>query len=456
MTGEAWQRIARVGHLIGWHGPRAGLVSVEEDANPLATAMPVADVAAFSLGAVGAVAGEIAMLRGAPRPKITVSRRAAALAMCANDYLGLDGAPVRSWPELTRYYRARDGWVYLHAGFPPHTRRLLAALGAPEDREGLEARVAGMDATEIEARCVAANTCGRRVRTVEEWGAEPACLAIAGRPVIGFEPLGEGAVRPWTPAVMPLAGIRVLDLSRVLAGPTIGRTLAEHGADVLRIAGPGLPYSEALVMDTGYGKRSAFVDLETAEGRTALAELIRGADVVIDGYRPGALARHGLSPAGIAALRPGIVHLTLSAWGEHGPWAGQRGYDSLVQATIGFAVGDPPKRLPCQPLDYLTGYLGAFAIMRALMIRAETGRGTAIELTLAGIGHWLRRMAAEFPDDPAPPDRNPTAAEIAGERCTVPSAFGEITALRPALDVPWRPREWQPPVSLGSSPAIWA
>ena len=319
---------------IGWPGAGWERVRFLDRPEPLATSMPIGQVASIALGAVGMTAASIAEHRGAVPGSVTVDPFAAALAMCANDFLQLDGRKMASWPELTGFYAAADGWVYLHAGFPPHTARLLAALEAPGDREGLAARVAGLTAQEVEDRCVASNTCGRRLRTPHEWQEHPACRAVAARRVIELDPAGRGPTRPWSHAARPLDGVRVLDLSRVLAGPTIGRTLAEHGAEVLRIASPNLPSIEPLVIDTGYGKRSAFVDLEAAEGRAALTALISQADVFVDGYRPGALARHGLDPDSLDRLSPGIVYLTLSAFGEDGPWGGLRGYDSLVQAEI--------------------------------------------------------------------------------------------------------------------------
>ena len=441
---------------VGWLG--AGWderVRFADRPEPLATAMPIGHVAGIALGAVGLAASAIAERRGIPAGPVMVDPFAAALAMCANDFLRLDGKAPGSWPELTRFYRAADGWVFLHGGFPPHAARLVAALDAPLDREALAARVARLPAQDVEDRCVASNTCGRRLRTEADWLAHPASAAVAARPVLDIAPLGGCAPRPWTPAATPLHGIRVLDLSRVLAGPTIGRTLAEHGADVIRIASPNLPSIEALVIDTGYGKRSAWIDLETDEGRAAMTALVREADVLIDGYRPGALARHGLDPDSLARLNPGIVLVSLSAWGEDGPWGGSRGYDSLVQAAVGLAGGDPPRRLPCQPLDYLAGYLGAFAAMRALMVQAEGGAGARIGLSLAGMAHWLRAMAKQIGPVASPPDRNPTVDEIAEEMCEVESPFGRITALRPALGVPWRSRQWAPPVRLGTHPPAW-
>ena len=449
------RRAAGICHGVGWQDAPWGQSRFEYGDNPLATAEPVGDIACMALAAVGVAASSIAHRRGTDKQPFTINRRAAALAMAANTYLRVDGKQPDSWPAVTGFYRAADDWVFLHGGFPAQRQRMLAALGAPPDRKGLAAAVARRTAQDIEEICLAANVCGRRLRTGEAWTQHGASLPIAGKPLISINLVGNPGAFDWTPGEFPLSGIRVLDLSRVLAGPTIGRTLAEHGAEVLRIGAPGLATIPAAVIDTGYGKRSAFADLDTPRGRIVLNRLIRGADVIIDGFRPGSLAMRGFGPRAVSRLRPGIIHVTLSAFGGTGPWGGQRGYDSLVQAATGLAGGDPPKLLPCQPLDYLAGYLGAFAVMRALLLRVETGRGVWIELTLTGMAHWFRRMAAELGPDPKLPKENAAFEDLGNERCTLDSAFGRIEALRPALDVPWRPRIWAPPVPLGSDPPEW-
>ena len=454
------KRFRRLGNslprMLGWDNADWTDVHYLPRSEPLATPMPIGAVASVALAAVGVAAGSIARQRGRQAGPVKVDTVASGLAMCANDYLLLDGKPPGSWPELTRFYRAADGWVFLHGGFPPQAARLAESLGAANNRESVTARVAELPAQEVEDRCLATNTCGRRLRTLEEWLEHPAAKSIADQPALSFETIGEGDPHPWQTAETPLTGIRVLDLSRVLAGPTIGRTLAEHGAEVLRVAGPEVPFIEALVIDTGFGKRSAHINLATDDGRAQMRALVRDADVFIDGYRPGALAGHGLDPETLFDLNPNLVHLTLSAFGETGPWGGSRGYDSLVQAAVGLAGGDPPRRLPCQPLDYLAGYLGAFAIMRALDVRAGTGRGARIALSLAGMAHWLREMTAQIDPIPDPPEHNPRSKEIASELTQLDTVFGRVTTLRPALDVPWRNRVWAPSVRLGTHAPQWS
>ncbi len=206
------------------------------------------------------------------------------------------------------------------------------------------------------------------LRTFAEWDAEPQGRALASLPLLAFERIGAAPAAPLGAHARPLGGVRVLDLTRVIAGPVCGRTLAAHGADVLLVTAAHLPAIAPLVIDTGRGKLSTAIDLRAPDGRERLAGLVRDADVVVQGYRPGGIAALGFGPAEAARLRPGIVYVSLSAYGHAGPWAGRRGFDSLVQTASGFnaaeaeAAGTPdrPKPLPCQILDHASGYLMAF------------------------------------------------------------------------------------------------
>jgi len=210
------------------------------------------------------------------------------------------------------------------------------------------------------------------MRSYEEWSATPHAKSLAELPLISIEKIGEAPPKPWASGDRPLAGVRVLDLSRVIAGPVAGRALAVHGADVLLISGPNLPAIPWLTIDTGRGKLTSFVELKSEQGRGVLRELLAQADIFSQGYRPRALAELGFSPEQAAGINPGIVYVTLSAYGHAGPWAERRGFDSLVQTTTGFnhaegqAAGvEGPKELPAQMLDHATGYFMAFGAMMA-------------------------------------------------------------------------------------------
>ncbi|HEX2885092.1 CoA transferase, partial [Vineibacter terrae] len=258
----------------------------------------------------------------------------------------------------------------------------------------------------------------------------------------------------------PLSGVRVLDLTRIIAGPVCGRTLAAHGADVLLISGPHLPSVEPLVIDTGRGKRAAHIDLRTPDGKDALRALAREADVFVQGYRPGAIAGHGFDPAALAALRPGIVCVTLSAYGEAGPWAARRGFDSLVQTASGINYAEAeaagvtePRALPCQALDHASGYLLALGAMMALLRRAREGGSWHVRVSLAQTGRWLQRMG-QLDGGLAGPD--PGLEDVRDLLEESDSTFGRLTAVRHAGQLSQTPPcWWRPPVPLGAHPPTW-
>jgi crotonobetainyl-CoA:carnitine CoA-transferase CaiB-like acyl-CoA transferase len=251
----------------------------------------------------------------------------------------------------------------------------------------------------------------------------------------------------------------------VIAGPVCGRTLAAHGADVLHISAAHLPSFDDLIVDTGRGKRTASVDLRAEAGRAMLRGLASGADVFVQGYRPGAVAAHGFAPADLAALRPGIVCTSLSAYGAVGPWGGRRGFDSLVQTASGFnhaeavaAGADPadpdPKVLPCQALDHASGFLLAFGTLAALLRRAEEGGSWQVSVSLAGTGQWLRRLGRVEGAFGLPVPGMEALDDLLE---TGPSGFGELTALRHSGHLPETPPHWAlPPVPLGTHRPAWA
>ncbi|CAL2062012.1 hypothetical protein GPN2_12425 [Streptomyces murinus] len=306
------------------------------------------------------------------------------------------------------------------------------------------------------------------LRTPREWRATEQAALVAARPLVERATLGAAPVRALPPLdtaaapLLPAAGVRVLDLTRVLAGPVATRTLALLGADVLRLDAPWLPELPDQHADTGLGKRSATLDL--AARPDAFEELLAGADVVVTGYRPGALDRFGLSPEALAERHPALVVAQVSAWGAYGPWGGRRGFDSLVQAATGIAVTEgsaqEPGALPAQALDHGTGYLLAAAVLRALTERSRDGAGRAVRLALARTAHWLT--------DGMPYDAGPEAAGTprADDVAHVPQnawlteADGPLGRLRYALspvNFAGGPADWaRPPTPWGSDRAAWA
>ncbi len=251
----------------------------------------------------------------------------------------------------------------------------------PHDKAAVQRALDGMTAEALENAAAEAGLVVTACRSFDEWDRHPQGQAVAKLPLFTIEKIGDAPPQPLAAAERPLAGVKVLDLTRIIAGPVCGRTLAAHGADVLLITASHLPSMLPLVMDTGRGKLSASLDLREPPARETLAALLRDADVLVQGYRPGAIAAHGFGPQDAARLRPGIVYASLCAYGHEGPWAKRRGFDSLVQTASGFnvaeaeAFGSPePKALPAQVLDHATGYLLAFAVMAALKRRMRGGR----------------------------------------------------------------------------------
>jgi crotonobetainyl-CoA:carnitine CoA-transferase CaiB-like acyl-CoA transferase len=283
---------------------------------------------------------------------------------------------------------------------------------------------------------------------------------LAGLPLVSIEKIGEAAPKPWPAGDRPLAGLRVLDLSRVIAGPVAGRTLAAHGADVLLISGPELPAIDWLTIDTGRGKLTSFVELRSEAGRQTLRDLLASADIFSQGYRPRALAAFGFSPEAAADINPGIVYVSLSAYGHAGPWAERRGFDSLVQTSTGFnhaegqAAGvDGPKELPAQMLDHATGYLMAFGAMMAKARQSREGGSWHVRVSLAQTGRWLwnlGRVADGFKTEDL---KGETVKPLIEE---VPSGFGPLRSVSPSAQLSKTPAFWaRPAMPLGSHPPQW-
>jgi crotonobetainyl-CoA:carnitine CoA-transferase CaiB-like acyl-CoA transferase len=267
--------------------------------------------------------------------------------------------------------------------------------------------------------------------------------------------IGEAKPEPLPDGKRPLSGVRVLDLTRVLAGPTCARTLAEHGADVLKIAGAHLPDSGTSEFDTGIGKLQAFLDLRTPAGVDALRALLQEGDVFSQSFRPGTLAARGFSPEEAARIRPGIVYVTLSAWGTEGPWKDRRGFDSIVQTVSGMSYRQSgeskPKLLPVSVIDYVSGYLMAFGALVALARRATEGGSWLVRVSLARTGKWIvdRGIVTDFASVGGEPDVGNLLIETR-------SPVGMVQHLRPILQLSETMPYWErPPVPLGTHPARW-
>jgi len=417
----------------------------------------VGTAGAASLAALGLAAARLWQARGGSEQQIEVDVAAAAASLRSARYLRVDGKPApETWAPLSGFYPVRDGWIRFHCNFPAHREAAFGVLGAVEQCEAGEAASRGWAGEALEDAIHAAGGCAGYVRSAGDWARHPQAQAIAAQPLIEIVKIGDAPPEPLPQAPRPLSGVRVLDLTRVLAGPTCARSLAEHGADVLKISAAHLPDMGMVELDTGIGKLAARLDLRGDGDLRALRELVREGDVFSQSYRPGALAARGLSPEALAQLRPGIVYVSLSAWGLSGPWSARRGFDSIVQSVSGMAHaqggGDKPRLLPVSAIDYVSGYLMAFGATLALERRAREGGSWLVRVALARIGKWITDLG-----EVGPGAADDLPSELLKELLVETDApDGRITHLRPVLRMSGTPPYWErPPVPLGYHSPAW-
>jgi crotonobetainyl-CoA:carnitine CoA-transferase CaiB-like acyl-CoA transferase len=392
---------------------------------------------------------------------VSVAVDAAAAAMRSARYLRPDPPPpVSHRLGGLGVYRCGDGrWVYFQRLFPHHRERISAVLGCPLDEESIRAAVAHRSAAELESSVVAAGACAAMVRTPAEWAAHPQSAAVDSLPLISISRIGDAPPVSLPSGSRPLSGLRVLDVTRVLAGPTASRTLAEHGADVLRVGTLALPDNPDMMRDTGHGKRSCALDLTSPADVLTLEALTAKADVFIQGYRPGALDRLGFSPTRLASLRPGIVAVSISAFGHAGPWASRRGFDSVIQAANGIAhrsttPDGTPRFAPANPLDYVTGYLAALGALAAIRRRANEGGSWLVRLSLARTGALLASLPELPPTPQLPTDLPPE--RLASLMTVTDTPFGRLRHLAPVAQLSATPATWTlPTVPLDHDRPEW-
>lgn len=423
----------------------------------------VGTAAQTTVAAAALAACELGRLRGLAMPQLNVDMTHAAVE--ATGWFSIDGIAPDLWDAFSGLYPCADGHVRIHANFAHHREGALRLLGldpATSKRDDVERALRSWGALDFEEAAAAKGLVVTALRSFDEWDATLQGQALRTQPLFTIERIGDAEPLTLPPLASteegdgrPLAGIRVLDLTRILAGPVGGRTLAEHGADVMLVNSPLLP-NIAAIADTSRGKLSAQIDLKTEDGRDTLQRLIAGAHVFVQGYRPGGLYDLGFGAHAVAKLRPGIVYVSLSAYGTQGPWAGRRGFDSLVQTAMGFnqaegeAAGDgKPRPMPMQILDEATGYLIAFCAAVALCRQQQEGGSWEVKLSLAQTAQWLRGLGRVAGGLATPvPDRAPyVEAEASG--------FGELNAVRHSAAVAGRSTSARPSMPPGSHAAIW-
>ncbi|WP_199538463.1 MULTISPECIES: CoA transferase [unclassified Duganella] len=419
----------------------------------------VTELAAASVGAAALAVRQLIVAQGGRPAEVVVDRRLASLWFSWTlRPVGWELPPL--WDPVAGDYRTADGWIRLHTNAPHHRDAALAVLKAPVERAAVARAVAGWRGAELEAAVVAQGGCAAMMRSSAEWAVHEQGRAVAGEPLIALSAQAGSFNAGWTPTPSrPLAGLKVLDLTRVLAGPVATRFLAGYGAEVLRIDPPG--WNEpGVIPEVTLGKRCARLDLRREPDRAVFEQLLAEADVLVHGYRSDALEGLGYGEQMRRQLNPGLVDVALDAYGWSGPLSGRRGFDSLVQMSAGIAHrgmqwrgADKPVPLPVQALDHATGYLIAAAVVRGLLNRLAEGSATRARLSLARTALLLTELSPLEASG-----AQPLAA--ASDADLVPAleqtAWGEARRYRPPVAIDGAPMAWTRPASeLGSSAPSW-
>lgn len=420
----------------------------------------IGEAGAAIIAAIGYISSELWNLKNHRTQKIDVTVNDAAIAQRSHEYINvIDGDNQDLWSPISGFYQTQDNrWIQLHCNFPHHQQGVISLLHCEDNKASVTDAVKNWPALQLEEALANLGLCAAVVRTPDEWKQHPQSQAIENLPLIEIIKIGTSKPESLSMGNRPLSGINVLDLTRVIAGPVCGKTLAEHGATVMLVSSPELPCILPLVMDTGFGKLSAYLDLNKNNDKERLIQLIKNTDIFAQSYRPGGLDKKGFSPEVLAKYRPGIIYITFSAYSHVGPWANRHGYDSLVQSATGIvheqSDANIPKHLPAQSLDYITGFLAAAGAMEALRRRALDGGSYLVRVSLAQTAHWFKqlgRVTGDFSHC-----KIPTREQIKSLLTHTATTFGEIEHLLPVLKMSETPPSWDKPSSpLGTNQPKW-
>ena len=426
-----------------------------------ATPWPVGEVAAVALAHTGVAAARLARRAGGEPGQVTTAVGDAAAATVGFALLRVDGQSMARTnaenPWVGRYRCADGRWIHLHGGFPALAERLASLLGLPLDADepGIARAVGSWDSASLEDAIAERSGCSAIIRTEQEWRSHPQGEVVHSWPTVVCRERDAAASARWVPSPLrPLEGLRVLDLTRVLAGPTCGRTLAAFGADVLHVRGPDVPFVPAFVVDTGHGKRQAYADVTDAHQLAALREVALGADVVVQGYRPGVVGRYGLDEDSLRADGFGGVYASVSAFGHEGPWSDRAGWEQLAQSASGLCLDplgdDKPAMLPCAFTDYTTGFVTAAGIMEALDASLDDGWARRVDGSLCQTAAWLLRVGGRENADGATP------SGFSPELRRSDTGFGVVEHLGPCVTVEGLDVGWTHPTTpLGAGSLAW-
>jgi crotonobetainyl-CoA:carnitine CoA-transferase CaiB-like acyl-CoA transferase len=445
---------------LGLAEPAAGEVSISGRDPIWGAKYAVGEAAAVVLAAIGVTVNDLWEQRTGRRQQIHVDVRRAAASLRGHYFQRLNGeeTPRPEFPELvySDRYRCQDGrWIQLHGGFPHLGQGTSKVIGSEHTAESIAAAVARWDSQALEDALAEAGMCGVICRTGEEWRATDQGQALLPLPPVQVVKIGESDPMPLPAGDRPLAGLKALDLTRVLAGPVSGRTLAEHGADVLHITSPKLPSVPPYVLATNPGKLSAYLDLDAPDDADQLLSLTSDADVFVQGYRDGALERRGFGVEELTRRHPGLIYVSVNCYGPVGPWSSRPGWEQLGQSATGLAVGqggpDHPTLMPAQACDYMTGYFTALGTLIALGRRAREGGSYHVRASLCQTGMWLERLGQRC--DPADAVG---LGDLSDLYVHYDTTVGRLSQFAPALELSETPPHWaRPAVPLGTHAPTW-
>lgn len=433
----------------------------------LSTRFSLGETTADILLAIGVAVNDLWEMRGGQRQDLQIRAEHAAAALRSYLYLSVDSADVNSEFKqqvgrqgISNPHLTRDGRYLLpHMGLPHLAKKILKILDCEYELDSVVKAVGRWDALELENAIAAAGACGAMVRSEEEWRNHPHGKLLANKPVIEIIKIAYSDPEPMPEGITgrPLSGIRVLDLTRILAGPTCGRTLAEHGADVLMVTAEHLPQTRFFVVDTSHGKRTTFLDYNNESEKQRLVNLVKDADVFSQGYRPGAMSRHGLSPEELAEIRPGLIYTSMNCYGFEGPFTERAGWEQLAQTVTGIAAeqgGDQaPRLLPAAACDYTTGYLAAYGTLLALGRRAREGGSYHVRASLCQSGMFIQQQRRVDYEEEGMVVNKQLTDEILLSTST---PYGDMKHLGPILKMSQTPPAWDRPSSpLGTHGASW-
>ena len=465
MTNAAFETLMAI---RGRGMPEDGEVEITGADPVFSTKFKIGETCATVLAGIGVAVTDIAEERLGGRQNVSIDARHAAAALRSTLYLHTPDADegfsqIQMNPDMehmrtiTQPWPTKDGrWFLPHFNLAHLRDRVLGVLKCEPTPDSVRDAVARWDALDLEAAIAEARACGAMVRSNAEWLDHPHGKGLAAKPLVEITKIGDSDPEPLTDFAAPLAGVRVLDLTRILAGPIAARTLAENGADVMMVTAKHLPQVAEHVMDTSHGKRSTFLDLTKPDDAATLKTLASGADVFSQGYRPGAMATLGFSPEELAERRPGIIYLSISCYGSDGPFKDRAGWEQLAQTVTGICHdggANGPALLPASACDYTTGYLGAYGVLLALARRAREGGSYHVRVSLCQSGMYIfNKGKVPLPE----PDMDLSPEEIAALHIQSDTGHGPLRHLAPILKLSETQPHWSRPTPvLGSNAPEW-